>query len=70
MWNFVAGTVCGVMLSIGYVWYDVSPPDWLESPRASYSETLARLLAISARGELVGLRPGAWSPAAAKGEGR
>ena len=32
MWNFVAGTVCGVMLSIGYVWYDVSPPSWLELP--------------------------------------
>lgn len=32
MWNFVAGTVCGVMLSIAYVWYDVSPPDWLELP--------------------------------------
>lgn len=35
-----------------------------------HARTLARLLAISARGELVGLRPGAWSPAAAKGEGR
>lgn len=32
MWNFVAGTVCGVMLSIAYVWYDVSPPSWLELP--------------------------------------
>ena len=32
MWNFLAGTVCGVVLSISYVWYGVSLPDWLELP--------------------------------------
>lgn len=32
MWNFLAGTVCGVVLSISYVWYDISLPDWLELP--------------------------------------
>jgi outer membrane protein TolC len=36
----------------------------------THARTLARLLAISANGELVGLRPGAWAPAATKGEGR
>ena len=34
MWNFVAGTICGVILSISYVWYDVSLPDWVELPHA------------------------------------
>lgn len=34
MWNFLTGTICGVMLSISYVWYDVSLPDWIELPDA------------------------------------
>jgi hypothetical protein len=32
MWNFLAGTVCGVLLSVSYVWYDLSLPDWVELP--------------------------------------
>ena len=34
MWNFLAGTVCGLVLSISYVWYDVSLPGWVELPDA------------------------------------
>jgi hypothetical protein len=34
MWNFLAGTVCGVVMSVSYVWYDVSLPDWVELPDA------------------------------------
>ena len=32
MWNFFAGTVFGLGLSVAYVWYDVSLPKWLELP--------------------------------------
>jgi hypothetical protein len=32
MWNFLAGTVCGVVLSISYVWYDVALPEWAVLP--------------------------------------
>ena len=36
----------------------------------AHARTLARLLAVSARGELVGLQPGAWAPATTKGDAR
>jgi hypothetical protein len=32
MWNFFAGTVFGLGLSVAYIWYDVSLPKWLELP--------------------------------------
>ncbi|MCE9626541.1 MAG: TolC family protein [Candidatus Eisenbacteria bacterium] len=36
----------------------------------THARTLARLLAVSARGELVGLQPGAWAPVTTKGDAR
>ncbi|MGI9424919.1 MAG: hypothetical protein ACR2PA_17105 [Hyphomicrobiaceae bacterium] len=32
MWNFLAGTAFGLIVSTAYVWYDVSLPKWVELP--------------------------------------
>ncbi|MEL7542859.1 MAG: hypothetical protein AAGJ70_03700, partial [Pseudomonadota bacterium] len=32
MSKFLAGTVCGLILSVAYVWYDIELPDWVKLP--------------------------------------